>query len=280
MTAGEARLPGRHRAEPRQDDHQPRAARRHPRPGPATRIPEAGRPALPRRRRHARRRGRRADERGLRAARRAERHVARDAAATLHDRFHHGPHRRRPRGADHRRPSDAWRAGKDLVVIEGTGHAGVGAVIGPVERARRGPARRSGHHRQRGRHRAADRRDRAQPRPLRGARRAGLGAVVNKVDVESHPHLPEVLVRGLAQHGIELLGCIPYSEFLANPSLELIATHLDGELLSGRGEPGRTIGLGRHRRHAGRPTPSSTCAIGRSSSRPGIARTSSAWPST
>jgi phosphate acetyltransferase len=60
--------------------------------------------------------------------------------------------------------------------------------------------------------------------------------------VESHPHLPDVLVRGLAQHGIELLGCIPYSAFLANPSLELIVTHLDGELVSGRAEPGRTIG--------------------------------------
>jgi BioD-like phosphotransacetylase family protein len=69
-----------------------------------------------------------------------------------------------------------------------------------------------------------------------------LGAVVNKVDVDSHPHLPEVLARGLAQHGIELLGCIPYSELLANPSLELIATHLDGELLAGEATPGLTIG--------------------------------------
>jgi len=69
-----------------------------------------------------------------------------------------------------------------------------------------------------------------------------LGAVVNKVDVESHPHLPDVLRRGLAQHGVELLGCIPYSEFLANPSLELIVTHLDGELLSGEAAPGQTIG--------------------------------------
>jgi BioD-like phosphotransacetylase family protein len=69
-----------------------------------------------------------------------------------------------------------------------------------------------------------------------------LGAVVNKVDVESHPHLPDVLRRGLAQHGVELLGCIPYSEFLANPSLELIATHLDGELLTGEATPGLTIG--------------------------------------
>jgi phosphate acetyltransferase len=69
-----------------------------------------------------------------------------------------------------------------------------------------------------------------------------LGAVVNKVDTESHPQLPEILERGLAQHGIPLLGCIPYSQFLANPSLELIATHLDGELLAGEATPGATIG--------------------------------------
>jgi BioD-like phosphotransacetylase family protein len=69
-----------------------------------------------------------------------------------------------------------------------------------------------------------------------------LGAVVNKVDVDSHPHLPEVLRRGLGQHGVELLGCIPYSELLANPSLELIATHLAGDLISGEAAPGETIG--------------------------------------
>ncbi|HLA65489.1 MAG TPA: DRTGG domain-containing protein, partial [Candidatus Saccharimonadales bacterium] len=69
-----------------------------------------------------------------------------------------------------------------------------------------------------------------------------LGAVVNKVDVETHPQLPEVLAQGLAQHEIELLGCIPFSRLLANPSLELIATHLDGELLSGSADADRIIG--------------------------------------
>jgi BioD-like phosphotransacetylase family protein len=131
---------------------------------------------------------------------------------------------------------------KDLIVIEGTGHAGVGAVVG-LSNAE-----------------AAARRDApviivcegGVGRPideivLNGALFAAhgvevLGAVVNKVDVESHPQLPDVLRRGLAQQGIDLLGCIPYSEFLANPSLELIVTHLDGELLAGRAEPGRTIG--------------------------------------
>ena len=133
-------------------------------------------------------------------------------------------------------------ADKDVVVIEGTGHAGVGAVVGlsnarvaamldaPVIIVSEGGI----------------------GRPIdeivlncslfaeHGVR--VIGAVVNKVDVESHPHLPEVLERGLAQHGVELLACIPYSQFLANPSLELIATHLDGELLAGEATPGLTIG--------------------------------------
>ncbi len=130
---------------------------------------------------------------------------------------------------------------KDLVVIEGTGHAGVGAVIGlsnaraaavleaPVIIVSEG-----------GVGRPID--EIVLNRALFAAHGVKLlGAVVNKVDVESHPQLPDILRRGLGLHGIELLGCIPYSDFLANPSLELIVTHLDGELLAGRAEPGRTI---------------------------------------
>ena len=133
-------------------------------------------------------------------------------------------------------------ADKDVVVIEGTGHAGVGAVVGLSNAA------------------AAAMLDAGVVivseggigRPIdeivlnralfvaHGVR--VLGAVVNKVDVESHPDLPAVLARGLGQQGIELLGCIPYSELLANPSLELIDTHLEGERLAGAATPGRTIG--------------------------------------
>ena len=137
---------------------------------------------------------------------------------------------------------DRVAAEKDVVVIEGTGHAGVGAVIGlsnaaaatmldaPVIIVSEGGVGRP-----------------IDEIVLNAALFAAhgvrvLGAVVNKVDAESHPQLPEVLARGLAQHGVELLGCIPYSAFLANPSLELIATHLDGELLSGEATPGLTIG--------------------------------------
>jgi BioD-like phosphotransacetylase family protein len=133
-------------------------------------------------------------------------------------------------------------AEKDVVVIEGTGHAGVGAVVGlsnarvasllgaPVIIVSEG-----------GIGRPID--EIVLNRALFAAHDVRvIGAVVNKVDVESHPHLPEVLQRGLAQHGVELLACIPYSQFLANPSLELIATHLDGELLAGEATPGLTIG--------------------------------------
>lgn len=145
-------------------------------------------------------------------------------------------------GAQVRNAYDRVAADKDLVVIEGTGHAGVGAVIGlsnaaaaamlaaPVIIVSEGGIGRP-----------------IDEIVLNCALFAAhgvevLGAVVNKVDVETHPHLPEVLDRGLRQHGVELLGCIPYSEFLANPSLELIVTHLDGELLAGEPAPGQTIG--------------------------------------
>lgn len=145
-------------------------------------------------------------------------------------------------GAQVRAAYERVAADKDLVVIEGTGHAGVGAVIGLSNAAAAAML--------------------AAPVIIVSEGGIGrpideivlncalfeahgvevLGAVVNKVDVETHPHLPEVLDRGLRQHGVELLGCIPYSEFLANPSLELIVTHLDGELLTGAPDPGRTIG--------------------------------------
>jgi len=138
----------------------------------------------------------------------------------------------------------AARVGKrrQVLVIEGTGHAGVGAVVGlsnarvaalleaPVIIVSEGGVGRP-----------------IDEIVLNRAlfEREGvrvLGAVVNKVDIALHPDLPSILRRGLAAHGIELLGAIPYSELLANPSLELLVTHLDGELLAGEATPNRTIG--------------------------------------
>lgn len=131
---------------------------------------------------------------------------------------------------------------RDVVLVEGTGHAGVGAVIGlsnarvaalldaPVIIVSEG-----------GVGRPIDEIVLNQALFERHGVRV-LGAVVNKVNVDASPELGEVLRRGLAQHGLDLLGCIPYSDFLANPSLQLLETHLEGERLSGEPASERRIG--------------------------------------
>lgn len=131
---------------------------------------------------------------------------------------------------------------RDVVVLEGTGHAGVGAVVG-VSNARvagmlDAPVVIVA---EAGIGRPID--EIVLNRALFAAHGARvIGAVINKVDLVGHPELPEVLRRGLEQHGVELIGCIGYSQLLANPSLELIATHLEGELLAGEATPNATIG--------------------------------------
>ena len=74
------------------------------------------------------------------------------------------------------RAAHAAFADHDMLVIEGTGHAGVGAVIGLSNAVVAADARRAGGHRVRGRRRAADRRDRAQRVALPAPRRAGRRA--------------------------------------------------------------------------------------------------------
>jgi BioD-like phosphotransacetylase family protein len=138
--------------------------------------------------------------------------------------------------------ADRVSSDSDVLLVEGTGHAGVGAVIGlsnasvaalldaPVIIVSEG-----------GVGRPIDEIVLNQALFERLGVRV-IGAVVNKVNVDASPELREVLRRGLAQQGIELLGCIPYSDFLANPSLELLESHLPGERLSGEPAPERTIG--------------------------------------
>ena len=143
-------------------------------------------------------------------------------------------------------------ADKDVVVIEGTGHAGVGAVVGlsnarvaamldaPVIIVSEGGIGRP-----------------IDEIVLNGALFAAhgvrvIGAVVNKVDVESHPHLPEVIERGLGQHGVELLACIPYSQF-RQPVARADRHPPRRRAAHRRGDAGPDDRLGRHRRHAGDP---------------------------
>jgi BioD-like phosphotransacetylase family protein len=122
-------------------------------------------------------------------------------------------------------------AGREALLIEGTGHAGVGAVIGLSNAdvaARLGAP-------------AVIVSEGGVGRPIDEivlsqalfARRGVplLGAVVNKVDVDADPSLPEILARGLAPHGIDLLGVLPYRPILSNPTLAMLIEQMPGELL-------------------------------------------------
>jgi BioD-like phosphotransacetylase family protein len=120
---------------------------------------------------------------------------------------------------------------KDVLLVEGTGHAGVGAVIGlsnAVVAALLGAP-------------AVIVSEGGVGRPIdeivlnashfaaHGVRVAG--AIVNKVDVDAQPGIAAVLEEGLARHGIPLLGVIPYRPFLSNPSVAMILEGIRAELL-------------------------------------------------
>ena len=131
--------------------------------------------------------------------------------------------------------------GREAVLIEGTGHAGVGAVVelsnATVARVLGAPALIVS--------------EAGVGRPIDEIvlnhalfARHGVevvGAIVNKVDAHAHPTLPEVLRDGLARHGIELLGMIPFRPLLSNPTLSMLVEQMPGELLSAGPDLDRVI---------------------------------------
>jgi BioD-like phosphotransacetylase family protein len=132
-----------------------------------------------------------------------------------------------------------FRDSKDVLLVEGTGHAGVGAVIGlsnAVVAAMLGAP-------------AVIVSEGGVGRPideivLNASHFAAhgvpvAGAIVNKVDVDAQPGIAGVLERGLARHGIPLLGVIPYRPILSNPTLSLILEGTGAELI----EPGPDLDL-------------------------------------
>lgn len=122
-------------------------------------------------------------------------------------------------------------AGREVLVVEGTGHAGVGAVVGLSNAT---VARMLGA-------RALVVSEGGVGRPideivLNAAlfEKEGVevvGAVVNKVDLDAQPDLPAIIERGLAHHGVRLLGVLPYRPLLSNPTLAMLAEQLEGEVL-------------------------------------------------
>jgi BioD-like phosphotransacetylase family protein len=140
------------------------------------------------------------------------------------------------------RDAHAAYAGHDILLVEGTGHAGVGAVIGLSNAA---VAAMLGTP-------AIIVSEGGVGRPideivLNAAlfARHGVpvaGAIVNKVDAEARPGLAQVLERGLARHGIPLLGVLPRKPILSNPTLGMILEGVGGESIHAGPDLDRVVG--------------------------------------
>jgi BioD-like phosphotransacetylase family protein len=119
----------------------------------------------------------------------------------------------------------------EILLVEGTGHAGVGAVIGLSNAV---VARMLGT-------RAVIISEGGVGRPIDEIvlnaslfRASGVevaGAIVNKVDMVAQPGITSVLERGLANHGIPLLGVLPVRPILSNPTLAMILEGVHGETI-------------------------------------------------
>ena len=136
----------------------------------------------------------------------------------------------------------AFTADRDILLIEGTGHAGVGAVVGlsnAVVASMLGAP-------------AVIVSEGGVGRPIdeivlnaalferHGVRVAG--AIVNKVDLDAKPGLARTLEQGLARHGIPLLGVLPYRPILSNPTLAMVLEGVHGETLHAGPDLDQVIG--------------------------------------
>ena len=136
----------------------------------------------------------------------------------------------------------AFAAEREMLLIEGTGHAGVGAVIGlsnaVVAKMLGAPAVIVS---EGGVGRPID--EIVLNRAL--FEQAGVhvaGAIVNKVDLAAKPGLARTLERGLARHGIPLLGVLPYRPILSNPTLAMVHEGVGGELVHAGPDLDQVIG--------------------------------------
>jgi BioD-like phosphotransacetylase family protein len=138
-----------------------------------------------------------------------------------------------PLEAKIRESFDKVAEGKDLVVVEGTGHAGVGSVFDLSN---------------------------ARVAKILGAKailvttggigkpidqivlnkalfdEAGvelIGVILNKVLPAKYDRIREVVAAGLARKGIRLLGALPYRDMLGAPTFAQVVESIDGQLQGG-----------------------------------------------
>jgi BioD-like phosphotransacetylase family protein len=122
-------------------------------------------------------------------------------------------------------------ADHDIWLIEGTGHAGVGAVVG-LSNARVASMLRAP---------TVIISEGGVGRPIdeivlnashfeaHGVPVAG--AIVNKIRVDESPGIEKTLERGLARHGIPLLGVLPYRPILSSPTLDMVLRGVKGRVI-------------------------------------------------
>ena len=125
----------------------------------------------------------------------------------------------------------SFAADRDILLIEGTGHAGVGAVINLSNADVAGMLGAP----------AVIVSEGGVGRPIDEIvlnkslfERSGVrvaGAIVNKVDLLAKPDLGRTLERGLTRHGIRLLGVLPYRPILSNPTLAMVLEGVHGETI-------------------------------------------------
>lgn len=134
-------------------------------------------------------------------------------------------------GAKIRRAHAVVSRDREVLLVEGTGHAGVGSVIGLSNADVAGMlGARALIVSEAGLGRPVD--EIVLNRALFARHGVDVvGAIVNKVDDAAHPTLPGVLERGLALHGIELLGVLPYRPVLSHPTLAVLLERMPGEII-------------------------------------------------
>ncbi|GAF75604.1 unnamed protein product, partial [marine sediment metagenome] len=120
---------------------------------------------------------------------------------------------------------------KDLVVIEGTGHAGVGSVF---DLSNAVVAKMLGS-------KVVIVSSGGIGRPIdqimlnkalfekEGVRLAGV--IINKVRPEKYEQVNEIVRKGLKRKGLEVLGVIPYKELLSEPTIRQVSEELNFKLL-------------------------------------------------
>ncbi len=133
----------------------------------------------------------------------------------------------------------AWE--KDFVIVEGTGHAGVGSVF-DLSNAR--VAKLLGA-------KAILVTKGGIGRPIDEAvlnralfEKEGvelLGVVLNKVLPEKYEHVVEFATKGFARLGIELLGAIPADPMLGHPTLGQVCKAVKGEFINARASTRRLV---------------------------------------